>query len=85
MFVSCGKREVFMPAGNLQNTPPVRGAVSETNAPIHDQALAEKIRQLRPFAPSPFPGELFVDRQAPAAPPEERSDDQAALQQDAGA
>lgn len=36
-----------MPAGNLQNTPSVRGEVSETNVPIHDQALAEKIRQLQ--------------------------------------
>jgi len=36
-----------VPAGKLQNTPFVRGDVSETNVPIHDQALAEKIRQLQ--------------------------------------
>ena len=36
-----------MRAGKLQNTPFVRGEVSETNVPIHDQALAEKIRQLQ--------------------------------------
>ena len=36
-----------MPAGKLQITPIARGDVSESNAPIHDQALAEKIRQLQ--------------------------------------
>jgi hypothetical protein len=36
-----------VPAGKLQITPIVRGDVSQSNAPIHDQALAEKIRQLQ--------------------------------------
>jgi hypothetical protein len=32
------------------------------------QQLADKIRALRVFAPSPFPSELFTDAQAPALP-----------------
>jgi hypothetical protein len=61
-------------------------AISSINRELmkQQQQLAEKIRQLRPFAPSPLPSELFVDRPAPQSMPAAQPD-QAALQQDVGA
>jgi hypothetical protein len=51
-------------------------AISSVNRELmkQQQQLADKIRQLRPFAPSPIPSELFVDRQAAAVEQEAPQD-----------